>query len=220
MHFTALIATSFLGLTTALPTPSACSTSLMRRAIGTSTGFNLRVNVTDPSKDLVPSVQDFYFSDLRTGAGTAISILTSQAPSPVFYLNGTAGATTVTHDIPNVYPLSISIAGPDSFDYFYPTEHPIGTAINGGSLLSLGGQVPVLLPLAGDEGGSYAACQRDFVVGGSKTSILTARYVYGNETIPADCAPIEFVVECATLENLPAGSSWNHDSALDVACVA
>ncbi|KAI0107077.1 hypothetical protein GGR51DRAFT_165750 [Nemania sp. FL0031] len=219
MHFTTLITASLLGLTTALPSPMRRTTT----TTSSSTGFNLRISLLDPNKDLTPSVQGLYLSDLRTGAGTAISTLTTQPT--VFYLNGTTpSTTTITHDIPNVYPLSILISGPDSFDYFYPTEHPISTAINGGSLLSLSLQssppTPTLLPLAGDSGGAYAVCQRDVVLGGSKSSILTARYSYGNETVPADCAPVEFVVECATLEDLPAGSSWNHDSAVEVACAA
>ncbi|KAI0556097.1 hypothetical protein F4679DRAFT_521016 [Xylaria curta] len=210
MYTKALLTTTLIGLAAAAPAP---------RAEGSSKGFNLRVNVTDPTRDLTPSVQNLYLADQRTGAGTAISVLVPNAPSPSFYLNGTAYHTTIVHDIPGVYPLSIVVSGPTQFDYFYPTEHPIGTAINGGTELFLRAGEPILFPLLGDDGGKYAACYRDFVLGGTKAQILTARYVYGNETVPEDCAPVEFVVECATLEDLPAGSSWNHDSAFEVPCV-
>ncbi|TGJ81166.1 hypothetical protein E0Z10_g7576 [Xylaria hypoxylon] len=219
MHSTALFATSLIGLTSALPAGHEARTaSTVGPITGESKGFNLRVNVTDATRDLNPSVQNLYFSDQRVGPGTAISVL---GPYPtVFYLNGTAYHTTVTHDIPSVYPLSIGISGPASYDYFYPAEHPIGTSVNGATELSLRPGEPILFPLADYEGGgSYAVCLRDFLFGGSKTQILTARYVYGNETVPADCAPVEFVVECATLPDLPDGSSWNHDSAFDVPCV-
>ncbi|KAI0193554.1 hypothetical protein EV127DRAFT_423575 [Xylaria flabelliformis] len=210
MYTKALLTTTLISLVAAAPAP---------RAEGSSKGFNLRVNLTDPTRDLTPSAQNLYLSDQRTGAGTAISVLGPLAPSPAFYLNGTAYHTTIIHDIPSVYPLSIVVSGPTEYDHFYPTEHPIGTAINGGTELFLRAGEPILFPLLGDDGGRYAACYRDFVFGGSKTQILTARYVYGNETVPDDCAPVEFVVECATLEDLPAGSSWNHDSAFDVPCV-
>ncbi|KAI0445520.1 hypothetical protein F4803DRAFT_134160 [Xylaria telfairii] len=210
MLTTTLLTTTLISLAAAAPAP---------RATGSSKGFNLRVNVTDPARDLTPSVQNQYLSDVRTGAGTAISVLSATAPSPAFYLNGTAYHTTVTHDIPGVYPLSITIASPTTFDYFYPAEHPIGTAVNGGSELFLRAGEPILFPLLGDDGGSYAACYRDFVLGGAKTQILTARYVYGNESVPDDCAPVEFVVECAALEDLPDGASWNHDSVFEVPCV-
>ncbi|KAI0428138.1 hypothetical protein F5Y09DRAFT_314014 [Xylaria sp. FL1042] len=208
MHFTAFLITTLLSLSTAHPT---------RRTTSESKGFNLRVNLTDPTRDLTPSVQNLYLSDLRTGAGTAISTLTT-TPTP-FYLNGTAYHTTITHDIPSVYPLSIVIPPSTSSDILYPGEHAITTAVTGATELFLRPGEPILFPLPGDDGGIYAACNRDVVLGGSKTSLLTARYVYGNETVPADCAPVEFVVECAVLPDLPEGSSWNHDFAFDVPCV-
>ncbi|KAH8161855.1 hypothetical protein CIB48_g6396 [Xylaria polymorpha] len=210
MRTTTLLTTTLISLAAAAPAP---------RTGSPSKGFNLRVNVTDPTRDLSPSVQNQYLSDQRTGPGSAISVLSRTAPSPAFYLNGTAYHTTITHDIVGVYPLNIVVASPTNFDYFYPTEHPIGTAVNGASELSLRAGEPILFPLFGDDGGSYAACYRDFVLGGSKTQILTARYVYGNESVPDDCAPVEFVVECAVLEDLPDGASWNHDSVFEVPCV-
>ncbi|KAI0422514.1 hypothetical protein F5X98DRAFT_326259 [Xylaria grammica] len=215
MHSTALFTASLISLASALPAGHEARTA--GATVGESKGFHLRVNVLDTTRDLSPSVQGLYFSDQRVGAGTAISVL--GASPTVFYLNGTAYHTTVTHDIPGVYPLSITIADAATYDVFYPAEHPIGTAVNGGTELFLRAGEPILFPLAGDDGGSYAACRRDFVFGGDKTQILTARYVYGNETVPSDCAPIEFVVECATLPDLPEGSSWNHDSAFEVPCV-
>ncbi|KAI3321115.1 hypothetical protein HD806DRAFT_213287 [Xylariaceae sp. AK1471] len=215
MHFTTLFTTSLIGLASAIPTSHHQARTPV--AIGSSKGFNLRVNVTDVTRDLTPSVQGLYFSDQRVGAGVSISVLDT-SPT-VFYLNGTAYHTTVTHDIPGVYPLSIVVSGPANYDFFYPSEHDVGTAINDGTELFLRPGEPIVFPLLGDDGGTFAACHRDFVFGGSKTSILTARYVYGNETVPEDCAPVEFVVECAILEDLPAGSSWNHDSAFDVPCV-
>jgi hypothetical protein len=215
MHFTAVFATSLIGLTSAVPTSHHQEHT--PTVTGNSKGFNLRVNVTDATRDLTPSVQGLYFSDQRVGAGTAISVLTS-FPG-VFYLNGTAYHTTVTHDIIGVYPLSIVVAGPDTYDLFYPGEHTVGTAVNGDTELFLRPGEPIVFPLQGDDEGTFAACRRDFVFGGSKTSILTARYVYGNETVPEDCAPVEFVIQCATLEDLPADSSWNHDSVLNVPCL-
>ncbi|KAI1427956.1 hypothetical protein F5Y12DRAFT_99069 [Xylaria sp. FL1777] len=212
MQLTTLLTTTALtSLSAAFPAPPTKA----RATTGESKGFNLRVNVTDPTRDLTPSMQGLYFGDLRAGAGIAVSQLTATATP--FYLNGTAYHTTITHDIAGVYPLSIVVAGPASYDALYPAEHPIGTAVNGGTELFLRAGEPVLFPL--DDGGVYAACSRDVVLGGGVARLLTARYVYGDETVPADCAPVEFVVECAVLPDLPEGSSWDHDFAFDVPCV-
>ncbi|KAI0485528.1 hypothetical protein F4859DRAFT_386762 [Xylaria cf. heliscus] len=213
MHSKALLTTT---LAAAAATATAIPTS---RTTGSSKGFNLRAHLTSPTRDLSPSIQNLYLSDLRTGAGTAITTLTTSAPNPPFYLNGTAYHTTITHDIPSVYPLSLIIAGPDTSDFLYPGEHAITTAINGGTELFLRAGEPILFPVRGDEGGQYAVCYRDIILGGGETRILTARYVYGNESVPDDCAPVEFVVECATLEDLPEGAAWNHDSVFEVPCV-
>ncbi|KAI0911044.1 hypothetical protein F4824DRAFT_314337 [Ustulina deusta] len=207
MHITPLLTASLLRLARALPAA--------RPTTGTSTGFNLRVSVTDATRDLTPSVQGLYLADERVASGSAISVLTATASPTAFYLNGTAYHTTVTHDA-GVYPLSVVISGPSSYDYFYPAEHDIGAAVVGGTELFLRAGEPILFPFAG---GQYAACVRDFVLGGAKPQILTVRQVYGNETVPADCAPVEFVVECAVLPDLPAGSGWNHDFAFEVPCV-
>ena len=123
----------------------------------------------------------------------------------------------ITFDIPSVYPLSLTVAGPTEYDVLYPAEHPIGAAVSSGTELFLRPGEPILFPL--DQGGVYAVCERDVVLGGQKSSILTARYVYGDESVPADCAPVEFVVECAVLPDLPEGASWDHDSAFEVSCV-
>jgi hypothetical protein len=215
MHFTTLFTTSLIGLASAIP--ASRQQARKTPVIGSSKGFHLRVNVTDVTRDLTPSVQGLYLADERVGAGTSISVLGASAT--VFYLNGTAYHTTVTHDIPGVYPLSVVVAGPTTYDAAYPGEHAVGTAVSGGTELFLRPGEPIVFPLPGDDDGTFAACRRDVVLGGSKASILTARYVYGNETVPADCAPVEFVVECATLAPLPAGSSWNHGSVFKVPCV-
>ncbi|KAI1364942.1 hypothetical protein F5Y08DRAFT_305436 [Xylaria arbuscula] len=211
MQLTALFTSTLLvSLTIAFPTTRQTAVT------GSSKGFNLRVNLTDTTRDLTPSIQNQYLSTLRVGTGISISTLTPSAPAPPFYLNGTAYHTTITFDVAPVYPLSLTVAGPSEYDALYPAEHPIGAAVNSGTELFLRAGEPILFPL--DQGGVYAICQRDVVLGGQKTSIPTARYVYGNETVPADCAPVEFVVECAVLPDLPEDASWTHDFAFDVPC--
>ncbi|KAI8625815.1 hypothetical protein F5Y19DRAFT_479155 [Xylariaceae sp. FL1651] len=219
MRFTGLLTGSLTGLACALPAThhARTTTATTTPSPGTSKGFNLRVNVTDPSRDLVPSVQGLYLSDERAGAGYSISVLQAAPATPAFYLNGTAYHTTVTHDIPGVYPLSLSVAGPDAFDALYPAEHDVGAVVSGATELGLRAGEPILFPV--DYDGTYAACRRKFVLGGGLADLLTVRYVYGGEAVPADCAPIELGVECATLNDLPAGASWNHDFAFDVPCL-
>ncbi|KAI0878742.1 hypothetical protein GGS24DRAFT_496456 [Hypoxylon argillaceum] len=155
----------------------------------TSTGFALRTNLLDPTRDLTPTIQNLYLSDQRTGAGTA---LTPPRPST-----------------PPLYPTEQPPSPPPPTAPQHP--YPCAATPRRRSCSRRRG---------GRGGGSYAVCLRDVVFGGEEAAGLTARYVYGGESVPADCAPVEFVVECAVLPDLPAGSSWNHDSALEVACVA
>lgn len=56
-----------------------------------SKGFNLVINVTDPSRDLSPSIQNTYVTSIHVGAGLKL-VGNSADPEAgrLFYVNGTA----------------------------------------------------------------------------------------------------------------------------------
>lgn len=72
MHFNPLLTTPLLTLTSALPTTPR-SNRMRSLTPHTSTGFALRTNLLDPTRDLTPTIQNLYLSDQRTGAGTALT---------------------------------------------------------------------------------------------------------------------------------------------------
>ncbi|KAI1259876.1 hypothetical protein F5Y18DRAFT_408039 [Xylariaceae sp. FL1019] len=221
MHFKAPLIAGLAGLSTALSTSNQPSkTSRSSPTLSTSKGFSIRLSVTDPSNNAGLDVSGQYLSGARVGAGSYISVL-SAAPGQAYYLNGTEpGTGTATQDIVGVYPISISIADADTFDFSYPEEHDVGEDIGANSLFTVSeGNNPVLVGAGDAAGGQFAACERDFVFYGDETTILTLRYVYGGEIVPMDCVPVELGLECATLEDLPADAAWDHVSAQEVSCL-
>ncbi|KAK7750750.1 hypothetical protein SLS62_007301 [Diatrype stigma] len=186
-----------------------------------SDGFNLRVQLSDPARDLTPSVDGLYLSGLRVSQGSYIGVASDQ-PS-TYYLNDTTEGgrgATVVHDIVGVYPFGLSVQGPTEFDSRYPTEHDVGLVVAGsGSGVTRGLEVSPSLTGPGS-GGTYLVCRRTFVFPSGPAEIVTPRFLYEGESIPDEgCVPIAFVPECAALEPLPDGASWNHDSVITVSCV-
>lgn len=200
-----------------------------------SNGFHLRVQLRDPARDLTPSVDGLYLSGLRVSQGSYIGITIDDQPPSTYYLNdgtegdgGGGGGPTVVHEIVGVYPIGLSVQGPTEFDPRYPAEHGVGFAVAGSSSgVTRGLEVfPSLTgpgPSGSRRGGTYLVCQRGFVFPSGPAEILTPRFLYGGEAAPEEagggCVPVAFVPECAALEPLPDGASWNHDAVIAVSCV-
>ncbi|KAI0484712.1 hypothetical protein GGR56DRAFT_680382 [Xylariaceae sp. FL0804] len=160
-------------------------------------------------------------------------------------------AADVVTDIPGVYPLRLSVAGSGFGSGSGSDNSSSSSSVTGSgsavSLLVAGAgtplwvatddvdRVPVLHD--NDNNGTWAACVRATPLGGVVANLTTVRYFYGDgdgdggqeEAVAAGCAPLDFVVECAALDDLPANNSssssssgssaWNHDSALRVPCL-
>ncbi|KAI0017764.1 hypothetical protein F4780DRAFT_782032 [Xylariomycetidae sp. FL0641] len=187
-------------------------------------------------------------SVLEPWSATSSNATTASAPPPpppVWYLNRTSSSsspdTNLLTDIPGVYPLALSIApafssssSPSSSPSSSEEEHSVGAVVDGSpdaGILRLsssasnhnstGTTKPQLSgPGGGTAAGTYAACRRAVPVGGEEPELTTLVYVYANETVPGDCAPVALVAECAELPPLPAGSQWGHQGAVTVDCVA
>lgn len=62
-------------------------------------------------------------------------------------------------------------------------------------------------------------CERVVRLGGAgPVKLQVVRIRYAGEDVPEGCVVVEFVPECAVLEELPEGSSWDHDHAVTLGC--
>ncbi|KAL8391949.1 hypothetical protein RB595_002238 [Gaeumannomyces hyphopodioides] len=153
----------------------------------------------------------------------------NKTENPTFYFNRTeaGGQQTLNIDIPGVYPLVATVAGRDqAAEGDHSGEHAVSFS-PGGSGGTPGMywfyRSPESIPLLGGgpaRVGSWAVCRRPLPLPSGPQDFLQPRYVYEDETIPSDCASVDWVVLCADMVPLKPGDSWNHDSAGDVKCVA
>lgn len=126
-----VLALSLIGLTSAAP--------LADRQVPTyppstySRGFTLVVNVTDPAKDLTPSVNDFVISLAHVGAGQnqAIAVQKSAQNSGfVFYQNGT-GEEQHSHQTMVITDTSTPLQPTTLFiDPSATNEHVVGVSVS------------------------------------------------------------------------------------------
>ncbi|RYO73664.1 hypothetical protein DL764_010442 [Monosporascus ibericus] len=177
-----------------------------------SSGFNLRVKVTDPAHDLTPSVQGLYLSFQRVQQGINIAVA-NEFPT-TYYLNQTEGGNTINHDVAPLYPVGIYVQGPDEADARYPEEHNMAVNVN-----DVTHGLEAFPSLSGPAAGAYLVCRREFIFPSGPAELLMPRFLYDGETLPEDCVPVAFVPECATLGNLPNGTRWNHDFVAQTSCV-
>jgi hypothetical protein len=192
-----------------------------------SAGFRLVVNVTDKSLDLKPSVQGLYVNSIHVGAGLNQAGVGAKSESNVFYQNGTAtdyrfgAATLITDEGTPLSPYGFSLsknAGSETLS---------SAAINGGAgtpgvaisqfpegFLFLEPETFVICntPLAYYQGTPFLTVEQ------AATTISSTGQVERN--VPAGCAPVRLLPECATLETLPAGSFASHEFALQSECYA
>ncbi|KAJ9138654.1 hypothetical protein NKR23_g8432 [Pleurostoma richardsiae] len=202
-----------------------------------SQGFKLVANVTDPSKDLIPSIKSWTVQAYHTGAGTNVAVLaaaTDASPGSIFYENGTAEAvrygdtTVLTDEGTPPAPYGIYVDGPEEYDPANPDLH--GAVINVGQWSRAGiSQFPNPYPVLfnGEGTGTFVACssfvpyyQRDLITLDYAYATFTApdgSYEY-NANIPEGCAPVTLVPECAQLNELPEGSFSSHEFAATERC--
>ncbi|KAF7550069.1 hypothetical protein G7Z17_g5980 [Cylindrodendrum hubeiense] len=208
-----------LGLTAASPVASKPSYP----ATETSKGFKLVVNVTDPSKDFKPSIQNTFITSIHTGAGLAL-VGVIEGDGRIFYQNGTkkeqadSKATIITDGGTPLTPSGLKLTN-DTDSKTLSTAHldfGLGTP---GVQLSSSKAWSLVLPE------TYLACNEslDYYQGQYFVTIKQARITKNkdgstNRNIPKHCVPIRLFPECAELETLPEGSYSSHKYALDSRC--
>ncbi|KAK0703086.1 hypothetical protein B0T26DRAFT_599712, partial [Lasiosphaeria miniovina] len=203
-----------------------------------SQGFFLVANVTDPSKDLVPSINGWVVQAAHTGPALDVAVLqspTSSVPGRIFYENGTAeqvrfGRSSVLTDTATpLTPYGIIVQNSTRFDATYPTEHDV--FINGGtgtpSSITNFPNSPYAVLQNNLGPGTFVACNNTVPYYGRK--FITIEYAYAtfvgpdggflyDADIPDGCAPISLVPQCTTLNSLPPGAFASHEFAATVRC--
>ncbi|KND87161.1 hypothetical protein TOPH_08207 [Tolypocladium ophioglossoides CBS 100239] len=192
----------------------------------TSKGFYLVVNVTDPSRDFTPSIQNNYINSIHVGAGLALVGAGSAANNPrVFYQNGTASEVhyrqgTVISDgglPPAPYGVSLP-AGEGSGEV--STVH-----LNGGPGTKGIGLTRVPEPYAFLYPETYAVCNESVAYYRGKHFLIlkhikTTPRPDGTveHNVPKECAPVRLFPECTELNKLPSGAISSHEFAQESGC--
>ncbi|KAH6987738.1 hypothetical protein BKA56DRAFT_477955 [Ilyonectria sp. MPI-CAGE-AT-0026] len=189
----------------------------------TSKGFKLVVNVTDPSRDFKPSIQNTFVTSIHTGAGLAL-VGVIAGDGRIFYQNGTekeqedSRATIITDGGTPLTPSGLKLTQ-DSKSKTLSTAHldfGLGTP---GVQLSSSKTYSFVLPetyLACNE--SLAYYQGQYFITIKQAKITKHKDGSTNRNIPKHCIPVRLVPECAELESLPKGSYSSHKYALESQC--
>jgi hypothetical protein len=184
-----------------------------------SRGIVFVANLTDPSKDLSPSIHNWYLASARFIATSYWARLYSEG-GWTYYLNGTdeevaAGMATLGADR-MIYPFSMGVGS-----VVNGTGGTVSVGIGYGTRgLGLRSPIPSLYT---PSRGSFLVCNEsapDSTRPPYPVTFLGSVYQKGQEhlDVPAHCAPITFLAQCATLEPLRSDATYTHDFVKPAPC--
>jgi hypothetical protein len=190
----------------------------------TSKGFKLVVNVTDPSLDFDPPIQNFELTGIHTGAGLALLGI-SEKDGRIFYQNGTkeerqnGEATVISEGGTPLTPNGIGLVADKKNKNLFGATLNFEPGTAGVQLNQPEDPYTYLLPE------TFVACNKsiEYYRGKKFVVIEQARITIDKNdkiqrNIPKGCAPIRLVPQCDKLESLPKGSYSSHKYALDSKC--
>jgi hypothetical protein len=197
-----------------------------------STGFRLIANVTDPSKDFNPPVNNWVFNGIHVGAGLNDAVLLADGADSgrILYQNGTAAGlrfnegSVLSDGGTPPFPFGISVQAADATDSdgYHEVSLNAGSGTSGVLLARFPEVYPILHATAP---GTFVACNQTAPY--YNQNFITVRWAYDvfNSTtalydhqIPDGCTAITLVPECATLKDLPEGSLSSHEYAANSTC--
>lgn len=163
-----------------------------------SSNFRFVANVTDPSCDLAPSINNYVLSSYHIGAGEDYAVLipnTTYTSGRIFYVNGTA--TEVRYGASNL----LSDGGTPPFPFgvsILPTTEAVtitaGEGQAGIGLTRFPDPVPKLY--GGQEGDGFYGCLKTAPFLPYGDAVVLFYKPYGSET-PEGCADVTLLPECS-----------------------
>ncbi|KAH7152152.1 hypothetical protein B0J13DRAFT_522469 [Dactylonectria estremocensis] len=227
MYFRLLGLLELLGLLSlfglAIASPVTRATKANYPETQTSKGFKLVVNVTDPSRDFKPSIQNNFVTSIHLGPGLAlVGVLEDRGR--IFYQNGTEDehrdnrATIITDGGTPLIPSGLQLK-PDADSKTLSTARLDFNYGTRGVQLSCDEDYSFVLPetfIACNESLLYYPGQ--YYVTIKHASSTRNKDGTTNHNIPKHCAPVRLIPECTELNETPVGSFANHEYALDSRC--
>ncbi|KAH7165898.1 hypothetical protein EDB81DRAFT_754608 [Dactylonectria macrodidyma] len=220
LHLLGLL--GLLGLTAASPVTRGAEPKYPKTR--TSKGFMLVVNVTDPSRDFKPSIQNNYVTSIHLGPGLAL-VGVWEERGRIFYQNGTEEeqrdnrTTIITDSGTPLIPSGLKLK-PDADSKTLSTarlDFDYGT--RGVQLSPDDEPYSFVIPE------TFIACNESLLYYPEEYYVTikhasSTRNADGstNHNIPKHCAPVRLIPECIKLNKLPKGSYANHEYAIDSRC--
>lgn len=182
--------------------------------LSASLGFNLIVNLTDPSKDFDPPIHSSFVTTIHVGAGLA-KIGTSAEKGPVFFQNG----TEAVHAANRSTIVTLSGTPPTAAGFkIKPDNDPPGFTTGN---LDFGPGTPGLIlddePVVYLEPGTFFACDEPLEYYQGKRFVVIKHSGSGLD-VPKECRAVQLVPQCAALAPLPGNAYTNYDFALNSPC--
>lgn len=184
----------------------------------TSKGFQLVVNVTDPSTDFKPAIHHSYVASIHVGAGlNRVGQTNDKKYARTFYVNGTEtdvhfGKSHMISDAGSM-PEGFGLAPVDG------SNNIKDLSLNGGS----GDSGIVLTRKPAHEiylnPGTVMACKESLKYYSDKEFVVIKQIdPSADDKMPDNCIKVNLIPECHKLDALPEGAKWNHDNAADSSC--
>ncbi len=218
--FFSLATLALAQLATGLPT----STGTASPPTSSAQAFVLVANITDLSKDLVPSVNHWQVTGIHIGAGQSGAVLTNNTlPGRIFFENGTDKDTGIAAD-GGRYPWGLYILenNPDSngtqnIEWF---GLQVGLAQTGFSIIDGKGGVP---QVSAPASGTFVICNETHPAYGRPqfpVKFVKSQVVSGvtKQEIPELCAPVTLLPQCTKLDPVALDAQYNHDYVRSVKC--
>ncbi|TQV98932.1 hypothetical protein V2A60_007371 [Cordyceps javanica] len=220
-----IAALGLAGLAAAAPTTT--TTGPLYPETSSSNGFNLVLNVTDPSKDLSPPVHGTFVTSIHVGPALNYVGQSSDA-GRLFYVNGTAAdvrygnSNTISDGGTPPFPEVLSLVRDQGSETLSTVRLDVGSSGPGDYHTGVAGfpnPIPELYP------STYVACREALAYYGGKEFVIIkqAKTTVSQDgqveyNIPEGCAPLSLLPQCAKLNDLPAGSLSSHDFAATTRC--
>lgn len=189
-----------------------------------SKGFKLIVNVTDPSRDFDPPINNFLLTTIHTGAGLSLVGVTKKN-GRTFYQNGTKEqrddglATVLTDGGTPLTPAGLALEAENESETLFGASLNFGPGTPGVQLNSPSDPYTYMLPetfVACNESLPYYRGKHFIVIKQARLTIDKNNEIQRN--IPKGCAPIRLVPQCAKLNDLPDDSYSSHEFAINSKC--